>query len=213
MKKPKMKKPSKFGLFFCVLFSATLIAIAWISLDLEHFPEVTTSSVSHSVFTDPVCQYKGCGGEAVREVEVTFSGYEKGKRVRESENYSVNGKSYDRTETGYVPKKDTYLVPTDKGLKVETERGWEEKTYVTGTGMTTTIKGYYCAEHEDAGKKLIEGEVMHAFILGTFFGEPDVLFVFILTVLSWALLLRSCFKGEKKGAPAKMAKAADSKKP
>lgn len=206
-----MKKPSKRGLILCAVVSGffAIMLLAFVSMELEYLPKVRTSNVNHFEYIDnPVCQYKGCGGEAVRQVEVSFAGSD-GRRIRESENYSVNGKSYDKTETGYVPKKDTYLVPTDKGLKVETERGWEEKTYVTGSGTITTVEGYYCAEHEDAGKKLIEDEVKYARISG----KTSYWVLGVLAVLPWALLLWSCFKGGKKGAPVKTAEAENPKKP
>lgn len=177
--------------------------VGFVSTDLEYFPEVRTHADHRS---DKVCQYKGCGGEITSRAEVSFARSD-GRRIRESENYSVNGKSYDKTEAGYVPKKDTYLVPTDKGLKVETERGLEEKTYVTGSATITTVEGYYCEEHEDAGKKLIEDEVMHARI----WGKTSYRVLFVLAVLPWALLLWSCVKGGKKSAPAET--AANPKKP
>lgn len=206
-----MKKPHKFALICCAVVSGffAIMLLAFVSLEREYLPEARTRNVIHYKYiANPVCQYKGCGGEAVSQVEVSFAGSE-GRRIRESENYSVNGKSYDKTETGYVPKKDTYLVPTDKGLKVETERGWEEKTYVTGSGTITTVEGYYCAEHEDAGKKLIEDEVKYARISG----KTGYRVLAVLAVLPWALLLWSCVKGGKKPVPAKTETNAESKTP
>lgn len=206
-----MKKSFKLGLIFCAVASGffAIMLLAFVSLEREYLPEVRTSNVTHYEYiANPVCQYKGCGGEAVSQVKVSFAGSD-GRRIRESENYSVNGKSYDKTETGYVPKKDTYLVPTDKGLKVETERGWEEKTYVTGSGTITTVEGYYCAEHEDAGKKLIEDEVKYARISGT----TGYRVLAVLAVLPWALLLWFCVKGRKKHVPAKMETNVESQTP
>lgn len=206
-----MKKPHKFALICCAVVSGffAIMLLAFVSLEREYLPEARTRNVIHYEYiANPVCQYKGCGGEAVSQVEVSFAESE-GRRIRESENYSVNGKSYDKTETGYVPKKDTYIVPTDKGLKVETERGWEEKTYVTGSGTITTVEGYYCAEHEDAGKKLIEDEVKYARISG----KTGYRVLAVLAVLPWALLLWSCVKGGKKPVPAKTETNAESKTP
>lgn len=199
-----MKKLFKLGLIFCAVFSGffAIMLLALVSLEQEYLPEVGT------YYTNSVCQYKGCGRKAVRQVSVSFAGSE-GGRIRESENYSVNGRSYDKTETGYVPKKDTYLVPTDKGLKVETERGWEEKTYVTGSGTLTTVEGYYCAEHEDAGKKLIEDEVKHAFI----WANTGIRVMAVLAVLPWVLLLWFCVKGGKKPVPARTETNAESQTP
>lgn len=204
-----MKKPSKRGLIFCAVASGffAITLLAFVSMELEYLPEVRTHP---NIWDNKVCQYKGCGAEGAKEVSVSLVDPD-GSRIRESENYSVNGKIYDKTETGYVPKKDTYLVPTDKGLKVETERGWEEKTYVTGTGRYTTVEGVYCAAHADAGKKLIEDEVKHARISG----KTSYRVLFVLAVLPWALLLWSCVKGGKKSAPVETAAkhAANPKKP
>lgn len=204
-----MKKPSKGGLIFCAVASGFFVAILaiFMSSNIRLMESIGKVSTSNAIIANP-CQYEGCGAEGAKEVSVgLIDPY--GSRIRESENYSINGKSYDKTETGYVPKKDTYLVPTDKGLKVETERGWEEKTYVTGSGRYTTVRGVYCAAHADAGKKLIQDEVKYAFTwAGTGFRVLAV-----LAVLPWALLLWSCFKGGKKGAPVKTAEAASPKKP
>lgn len=206
-----MKISFKLGLIFCAVASGffAIMLLAFVSLERKYLPEVRTSNVTHYEYiANPVCQYKGCGGEAVSQVKVSFAGSD-GRRIRESENYSVNGKSYDKTETGYVPKKDTYLVPTDKGLKVETERGWEEKTYVTGSGRYTTVRGVYCAAHADAGEKLIQDEVKYAF---TWAGTgPRVLAV--LAVLPWALLLWFRVKGGKKPVPARTETNAKSQTP
>ena len=194
-----MKTLFKFGLIFCAMVSGFFVVMLAISMSsksrlLESIGEVSTSNVFHYEYiASPVCQYKGCGAEGAKEVSVNLiDPY--GSRIRESENYSINGKSYDKTETGYVPKKDTYLVPTDKGLKVETERGWEEKTYVTGSGRYTMVRGVYCAAHADAGEKLIQDEVKYAFT----WASTGHRVLAVLAVLPWALLLWFCVKGGKK---------------
>ncbi len=206
-----MKKPYKVDIICCAIVS-TFFAVALVVLmrsmiyQMESVGTAYTSSTSISL----PCQYGDCGAECTKQVKVLLIDPYR-SRIRENENYSISGRSYDKTETGYVPKKDTYLVPTDKGLKVETERGWEEKTYVTGTVRSTTVEGYYCEQHTDAGRKLIEDEVKHAFIwTGT---SIWILVLAVLAVLPWALLLWFCVKGWKKHVPARMETNAESQTP
>ena len=208
-----MKKPSKGGLLFCAIVSGIFVAMLAIPMRsnirlMESIGRTSTHGVSSLISSGLTCQYEGCGAESAKEVSVRLiDPY--GSRIRESENYSINGRSYDKTETGYVPKTDTYLVPTDKGWKVETERGWEEKTYVTGSGRYTSVTGYYCEEHVDAGRKLIEDEVKYAFT----WAGTGLRVLAVLAVLPWALLLWFCIKGGKKKAPVNGAAATKSETP
>lgn len=203
-----MKKPSKISLICCAVICCAVVSafFAMFMISMTRLAEDIGSVYTSSTSFPLPCQYKGCGAESAKKMKVSLiDPY--GSRIRESENYFINGRSYDKTETGYVPKKDTYLVPTDKGLKVETERGWEEKTYVTGTGTFTTVEGYYCEQHTDAGRTLIEDEVKYAFT----WASPGYRVLAVLAVLPWGLLW-FCIKGGKK-APAKGAQAMESKTP
>ena len=75
--------------------------------------------------------------------------------------------------------------------------------------MRTTVEGYYCEQHTDAGRTLIEDEVKYAF---TWAGTgPRVLAV--LAVLPWALLLWFCVKGGKKPVLARTETNAKSQTP
>lgn len=63
-----MKISFKLGLIFCAVASGffAIMLLAFVSLEREYLPEVRTSNVTHYEYiANPVCQYKGCGGEAV----------------------------------------------------------------------------------------------------------------------------------------------------
>lgn len=117
----------------------------------------------------PECDYKECSSIAATLIYTSGS---VPNNVWLNKSYRLSGTSYDTVGTYLTPKKDTYFVPDEKGFRVETERGWEEKTYTSGSYTQTEISGYYCAEHKDLGKGPIEGGVNHAKIRAKVLGMP-----------------------------------------
>lgn len=152
--------------------------------------------------SDKECMY--CDQPATREVEVSLFLDE--SKFSESDRYFINGQTFERTKTGYVPKKDTYLVLDDKGWKIESERRWEEKEYSDGSFDRTEVVGIYCDLHQYAGERLIGREALKAKTVRSFafwlLVVPAVLpliYIFAVTVKG----LRDAMAGQDAEAAAK----------
>lgn len=162
------------SVFFLVLLAVYYFAV---SGDIK-------VSNSHYIF-DKECMY--CDRPATREVEVSLFVDE--SRFRESDRYFINAQTFERTKTGYVPRKDTYLVLDEKGWKVETERHWAEKEYSDGSFDKTDVVGDYCALHQYAGERLIGREALKAqtvrnpvFLTLAALSVLPLIYIFIVTV-------------------------------
>ena len=90
-----MKKPNKISLICCAVvsgFFAINLAVH-LSMNLNQMEMIGSVSTSTS-FSSLPCQYKGCGAESAKKMKVSLiDPY--GSRIRESENYFINGRSYD----------------------------------------------------------------------------------------------------------------------
>lgn len=149
--KPKKKLWHPIALSISVFF-LVLLAVYYFAVSGDI--EVRNSNY----ISDKECMY--CDQPATREVEVSLFLDE--SKFSESDRYFINGQTFERTKTGYVPRKDTYLVLDEKGWKVETERRWEEKEYSVGSFEKTDVVGVYCVLHQYAGERLIGREVWKA---------------------------------------------------
>lgn len=145
----------------------------------------------HHTWEDDKCMF--CTEPATREVTVTQWNLWHGD-VQPSEYYYINGSTYERTSTGYVPRKDTYLVPDENGLRIETKRTWEEKTYSEGSTDYTDITGLYCELHQYCGERLIRSELFRIKVLE----NGVVRFFAVFAVLPWLLVLLSWYKALQK---------------
>lgn len=142
-----------------------------------------------------------CGYVDCSNVAATFV-YTNGNvpdNVWPNESYQIGGTTYSKSSTYLTPKKDKYLVPDEKGFRVETERGWEEKSYTSGSYTRNTISGYYCAEHTEAGESLIRNGVEHAKMRTNIL---EIAVIVIVGMFPWLWMLRGNIKAKRKAAKA-----------
>lgn len=102
---------------------------------------------------DNLCNMQGCDQPAVKRYTLTLH-----SAAPESPNYELEVNEYSGTKTKTVAdrEKNTYLVPEDGKLKVETETHWVEREVADGSYHLTTsdIAGYYCEAHSQKGQSI-----------------------------------------------------------
>lgn len=143
-----------------LLVCGAFLLLFFLSVVLPWREEINLSPIR---FSDETCDYPGCEESAAYDGQVVLSASE-ARRIPEREGYELEWNTYTRTETGLLPETDTYLVPTDKGFRVEKDRHWKEFTYEDGQVTYAVLSGAYCAAHRAEGQALLQSAVDRAYL-------------------------------------------------
>lgn len=165
-----------------LLVCGAFLLLFFCSVILPWREEIDLSPIYYS---SESCDYPDCEEPAAYDDREILSASQ-ARRIPEQEGYELEWNTYTRTENGLRPETDTYLVPTEKGFRVEKDHHWREYTYEDGQVTYAVLSGAYCAAHRAEGQALLQSAIDRAYL----WGNPLFWLCVLLPLLGLLLAVR-----------------------